>query len=171
MRITHLALLAAVAIGAGSCRQPEVKVSAATDTPHVTAAGDIEAGRYLVLVGGCNDCHTPGYAVGGGKVPETEWLKCSGRGFYGPWGTSYPHNLRRTVSLMTEDDWVEMLDTREGLPPMPWPSVRAMADADKRALYRYIKSLPLEGEAAPTALPPGQVPTTGYEDMHPKGPA
>lgn len=167
----HLILLGASAIGLAACDQANVKVTAGDVSPRVIAASDIETGRYLVLVGGCNDCHTPGYAVTGGKTPEAEWLKGSGRGFYGPWGTTYPHNLRRTVAGMTEDAWVEMLNTREGLPPMPWPSVRAMADADKRALYRYIKSLPVDGPPAPTALPPGQVPTTGYEDMHAKGPA
>lgn len=166
----HLILLGACALGLGSCQQPEAKVSAATDQPRVAAASDIEAGRYLIRVSGCNDCHTPGYPQSGGRIPESEWLKGSGTGFYGPWGTTYPHNLRRTVAAMSEDDWVEMLNTREALPPMPWPSVRAMAEADKRAVYRYIKSLPLEGDPAPTALPPGQIPTTPYENMMPHGP-
>lgn len=26
----------------------------------------LERGRYLVVVGGCNDCHTPGYGESGG---------------------------------------------------------------------------------------------------------
>lgn len=165
----HLILLGACAVALGACRQPEVKISAATDQPHVAAASDIEAGRYLVLTGGCNDCHTPGYPQRGGRIPESDWLKGSGTGFYGPWGTSYPQNLRRTVAGMSEDDWVEVLNSREALPPMPWPSVRAMAEADKRAVYRYIKSLPLDGDPAPAALPPGQVPTTPYENMMPHG--
>jgi hypothetical protein len=34
-----------------------------------------------------------------------------------------------------------------------------MSDADKRAMYRYIASLPGEvGEQAPAALPPGATP-------------
>ncbi|WP_420471474.1 cytochrome C [Brevundimonas sp. FT23042] len=170
MIVRHLVLLGAFAVGLGSCQQPEVKISAATDQPHVAAASDIEVGRYLVLVSGCNDCHTAGYAVGDGRTPEADWLKGAAEGFYGPWGTSYPQNLRRTVAGMSEDDWVEMLNTRAGLPPMPWPSVRAMAETDKRALYRYIKSLPFDGDPAPAALPPGQVPTTAWVDMTPKGP-
>jgi mono/diheme cytochrome c family protein len=134
---------------------------------HVAAATAIEAGRYLVMTSGCNDCHTPGYAQSGGAVPEAAWLKGSDLGFMGPWGTTYPHNLRRTVASMTEDAWVEMLSTRQESAPMPWPSVRAMAEADKRAVYRYIKSLPLEGDPAPSALPPGQTPITPYENMMP----
>lgn len=162
----HLIMAGACALALGSCDQARVNVTT-SDGPHVVAATDIEVGRYLVRVGGCNDCHTPGYPQSGGQVPEAEWLKGSGMGFMGPWGTTYPHNLRRTVAGMTEDAWVEMLSTRQESAPMPWPSVRAMADADKRALYRYIKSLPLEGDPAPTALPPGQTPTTPYENMAP----
>ncbi|RZJ40089.1 MAG: cytochrome C, partial [Brevundimonas sp.] len=145
-------VLGMVAAALAACQQPAPPVS--TESPHVAAATDFAAGRYLVMTGGCNDCHTPNYARTGGKVPETEWLKGQAVGYHGPWGTSYPNNLRRTVAGITEDAWVEMLSTREGLPPMPWPSVRAMAEADKRALYRYIKSLPIEGDPAPTALPP-----------------
>ena len=39
------------------------------------AAQTLERGRYLVVIGGCNDCHTAGYPEQGGKVPEGEWLK------------------------------------------------------------------------------------------------
>lgn len=166
MAIRHFIIMGACAVALGSCKQAEVKAPADA-APHVVAASDIEAGRYLILTGGCNDCHTPGYPQSGGRVPEKDWLKGNGVGFRGPWGTTYPHNLRLTVAGMTEDAWVEMLSTREESAPMPWPSVRAMAEADKRAVYRYIKSLPLEGEPAPTALPPGQVPTTPYENMMP----
>ena len=35
----------------------------------------VERGRYLVVVSGCNDCHTPGYMQNGGpKLPEKAWL-------------------------------------------------------------------------------------------------
>jgi len=30
----------------------------------------VKRGRYLVMIGGCNDCHTAGYAPSGGKVAE-----------------------------------------------------------------------------------------------------
>jgi len=41
-----------------------------------------------------------------------------------------------------------------------------MSEADRRAVYRYIRSLPGEaGTAAPTALAPGVEPTTPYENM------
>lgn len=155
-------MLAAVAALAGC-----TAVEDAPTTTQVTGADDIEVGRYLVKVGGCNDCHTPGYIQSGGQTPEAQWLTGSSMGYHGPWGTTYPHNLRLTVANISEDDWVEMLSTRTASPPMPWPSVRALSDDNKRALYRYIKTLGPVGQAAPSALPPGVVPTTPYENLLP----
>jgi mono/diheme cytochrome c family protein len=54
----------------------------------------IARGRYIVKIAGCNDCHTPGYFQTGGKVPEKEWLVGDKLGWRGPWGTTYPSNLR-----------------------------------------------------------------------------
>lgn len=127
------------------------------DEPRVVAASDIEAGRYIVRTSGCNDCHTPFYARTNGAQPdETEWLKGSSEPHTGPWGTSYGKNLRLTVNEYTEDEWVELLTTGSSMPPMPWPSVRNMSEYDKRAIYRYIKSMPGDrGHPAPKALPPG----------------
>lgn len=128
--------------------------------PRVVAASDIDAGRYIVATSGCNDCHTPLYARTNGAQPaEREWLKGSPDPHTGPWGTSYGKNLRLTVARVTEDEWVELLNTGTSLPPMPWPSVRNRSEYDKRALYRYIRSLPGEpGEQAPDPLPPGVAP-------------
>jgi mono/diheme cytochrome c family protein len=37
-------------------------------------SADVNRGRYLVVTGGCNDCHTPGYPAAAGKVDEKLWL-------------------------------------------------------------------------------------------------
>jgi len=127
------------------------------------AAQQIERGRYIVEIGGCNDCHTAGYAEAGGKAAETDRLKGDALGYRGPWGTTYPTNLRMTLSKLTEDQWVnygKKLDTR---PPMPWFNVRAMTDADLRAVYQYIKAMPGgTGTAAPAFVPPTQTPKQPY---------
>lgn len=55
---------------------------------------DISRGKYLVEIGGCNDCHTAGFGPSGGTTPESERLLGSNLGFRGGWGTTYPSNLR-----------------------------------------------------------------------------
>jgi mono/diheme cytochrome c family protein len=127
---------------------------------HVVAATPQAAGRYLVVIGGCNDCHTPGYAERGGQVPEAEWLTGSPVGFRGPWGTTYPVNLRLFVQKTSEDGWVQMARTVEGRPPMPWFNLRALSDQDLRAMYRFIKQLGPQGAETPAYVPPDQAPKT-----------
>src|SRR3989304_6374665 len=70
---------------------------------HVEASTDEEAGRYLVLFGGCNDCHTPGWDSSNGKLPTSQWLVGNSIGFQGPWGTTYPGNLRLFVQALSEN--------------------------------------------------------------------
>lgn len=128
-------------------------------------AEEIERGRYLISVGGCNDCHTPGFMVDPFAVPETDWLTGVPVGWRGPWGTTYAANLRRRVHEMSEDEWVTLLKTRKAMPPMPWFSVSRLKEAGSRAVYRYIRSLGPKGEHVPKYLPPQQDPATPYLSM------
>ena len=130
----------------------------------------LEHGRYLIQVGGCNDCHTPGYPESGGQMPREQWLTGSPVGFSGPWGTTYPSNLRLTVNAMTEAQWLKR--ARSAMrPPMPGPSLNAMSDQDLRAVYRFIRGLGATGVPAPAYVPPDQVVVTPYIEFVPKRPA
>jgi hypothetical protein len=135
---------------------------AAAGAAFVQASSPIEAGRYIAVVGGCNDCHTPGWDVTGGQIPERDWLVGTQLGWQGPWGTTYPRNLRLLVQNTTEDAFVQMLHTRKALPPMPWMNVNRMSEQDARALYKFIHSLGPGGEPSPETVPPGQTPKTPY---------
>lgn len=128
----------------------------------------IERGRYLVSISACNDCHTRGYAASGGELPESEWLLGSDVGFQGPWGTSYPANLRLTVASMSEPDWLTFARARR-LPPMPWFALRDMDDSDLRAVYHFIRSLGARGDRAPAAVGRGIAVTTPYIDFTTRG--
>jgi mono/diheme cytochrome c family protein len=168
LRMTGLALAAAALAALALLRTGGETAIAAEGPPRVVAATPEAAGRYLVELGGCNDCHTPRFAVTNGtEPPEREWLLGSGIGFRGPWGVSYPANLRLSVRAMAEDDWVETMRSRSALPPMPWPSLARMGEADMRAIYRYIRSLGDPGEPGPAALPPGVEPATPVFDFVP----
>ncbi|HKP66458.1 MAG TPA: cytochrome C [Casimicrobiaceae bacterium] len=121
-----------------------------------------ERGRYVVTISGCNDCHTPGYALNGGKIDEKQWLTGDSLGWRGPWGTTYPVNLRLYMQNISEKDWVAKAKTLETRPPMPWFNVRRMSEADLRAVHRYIRSLGPAGEPAPAFVPPNQEPRPPY---------
>ena len=132
------------------------------------AKTDIEAGRYLVTIGGCNDCHIDGYLQKEGKIPEKDWLTGSIMGWRGPWGTTYASNLRLFVQDVDEDDFVETIKTRKSMPPMPWMNVNKMSEKDARSVYKYIKSLGAKGEEMPNALPPNQAPATPFITLVPQ---
>ena len=121
-------------------------------------AVSVERGRYVVRIAGCNDCHTAGYAERGGDVPESEWLLGDQLGWRGPWGTTYPINLRLYFSRMTEDQWLSVARQLRSRPPMPYFNVAAMTDEDLRSLYRFARILEPLGKPVPAYLPPDKEP-------------
>jgi hypothetical protein len=155
-------LIAAGAIGAllAGCSPKQQE-------PHVAAASDIAAGRYLVTIGGCNDCHTQGWNTSGGKVLEAQWLTGTPVGWRGPWGVTYPQNLRLTAAKMSEDEFVAMLHTRTDRPPMPWMNLNQMHGDDARAIYRFLKHLGPAGDPMPAGTAPGEAPTTAFIPIDP----
>jgi mono/diheme cytochrome c family protein len=118
----------------------------------------IERGRYLIRTSGCNDCHTPGYAQQNGQVDEKLWLTGDALGWSGPWGTTYPTNLRLWMQKQSEAEWLDIAHTFQPRPPMPWFNVHAMSEADLRAIYRYVTWLGPAGQPAPAYVPPGGQP-------------
>jgi mono/diheme cytochrome c family protein len=122
----------------------------------------IAKGRYLVEISGCNDCHTSGYAPSGGKVPEAQWLLGDQLGYNGPWGTTYPINLREYISHISEEEWVKKAKTLKARPPMPSWALNAMTKDDLKTLYAFIKSLGPAKNSIPAYLPPGKTPKTAY---------
>lgn len=126
---------------------------------------DIERGRYLVKVTGCNDCHTPQFGLKGGNVPESEWLVGDIVGWKGPWGVTYPTNIRARVSGMGEKEFIEYAKNLKTRPPMPWYSLNAMSKEDLKSLYHFIKSLGPSSNSIPMALLPGEKPKGPFMDV------
>ena len=131
--------------------------------------GQLDRGRYLTRIAGCNDCHTAGYAQTAGAIPESEWLKGDVVGWSGPWGTTYPANLRLSLQKFTEDTWVQTARVTQYRPPMPWFGLRDMTDEDLRAIFQFIRSLGPAGDPAPAYVPPGQTvngPAVVFPEQH-----
>jgi mono/diheme cytochrome c family protein len=128
----------------------------AADETKIDSSSLRERGRYLAVIAGCNDCHTPGYAEASGKIPESQWLTGTPLGWSGPWGTTYAANLRLYFPNMTADQWVKTARAMQTRPPMPSYAFRIMTEADLRSLYSFIVSLEPAGKPAPSYAPPGQ---------------
>lgn len=166
--VVLLPVLAALALTA--CQKAPATADAmpsATTVAPAAAPTDAELlarGEYIARIGGCNDCHTPGYAESGGNVPKSDWLVGSPLGWHGPWGTTYPANLRLKVQDMDEAKWMAYSADLHTRPPMPDFAIRGMTEADRRAIYRFVRSLGPAGQPAPAYLPPDQKPPVPYVD-------
>ena len=177
MYALRLSFAATALLSLSACQQEttqtgsiaETRSEEETRTPQVVAGSDVEAGRYIMIIGNCHDCHTEGYLATEGDVPENDWLQGSKLGWRGPWGTTYPPNLRLTVQDLDEDAFVQMAHSRRSLPPMPWMNLNQMTDRDLRSVYRYLKAIGPAGERAPAPLPPEVEPDTPYLLLVPQG--
>ena len=125
----------------------------------------IERGRYMVVTGHCNNCHTNGYAAASGEVPESQWLTGNPVGWRGKEGTVYAPNLRIYLQGMDVKTWLLAAKNAKPRAPMPWWSVRETSDDDLVAMYAYIRSLQPVGVPAPSFLPAGQVPKPPYNQL------
>lgn len=85
--------------------------------------------------------------------------------FAGPWGISYTANLtpdRATgLGAWTLEEFTQALRTgrhqgrgRQILPPMPWPQIGQLTDADVRAVFTYLQSIPAIANRVPEPQPP-----------------
>lgn len=162
----RLSCLSIAMLGLAACSAPAATETAAAKPSGLSTDADLLArGEYLVRIAGCNDCHTPAYGERGGNVPKEEWLVGSPLGFSGPWGTTYAANLRMKAAEMDEAGWLEYTGELHTRPLMPDFALRAMHEDDRRALFRFIRSLGPGGGKAPDYLPPGQTPPLPYMQM------
>jgi mono/diheme cytochrome c family protein len=116
----------------------------------------IKHGEFLIGYGGCNDCHTPGWAQNGGQAPKAALLTGSGMNFQGPWGTTYAPNLRLYVQKLTVKQWIAKLRKLKSRPAMPWWTFRYLSDKDLADMYAYIHTLGPAGQPSHEWVPPGQ---------------
>jgi mono/diheme cytochrome c family protein len=90
-------------------------------------------------------------------------------GWVGPWGASFAANLTpdKKTGLGTWTPEMFILALRTGknrgtgraiLPPMPWQMYKDVTDADFRAIFAYLQSLPPINNLVPPPLPPDKLP-------------
>lgn len=117
---------------------------------------ELDRGRYLIRVGGCNDCHTTGYVASFGGVDEKDWLLGDETAYRGSWGTTFATNLRLTLLRFNDEEWLTHARTLRAREPMPVERLHAMSDHDLLSILRFVQWLGPRGEPAPQPLPPGE---------------
>lgn len=137
--------------------------------PVLAQDAQVKRGQYLVTLGGCNDCHTPGYFFG--KPDMARFLGGSEVGFEIPGlGVFHGPNLTpdRETGLGTWSlDQIaaaitkgQRPDGRELAPIMPWHAFAKLTAQDVRAIALYLKSLPPVKNKVPGPFGPNEQPTS-----------
>lgn len=133
-------------------------------TPHVLGKNGPERDMTLHLSGHPAGMELPPAPA----LPAGPWVATvagSMTAWSGPWGTSYTANLtpddETGLGRWTAEEFVATLKTgrhlgrgREILPPMPIPATRNLTEADLRAMYAYLRTLPAVKNRVPDPLPP-----------------
>jgi mono/diheme cytochrome c family protein len=158
---------------AGVCLALAVAAAAATSAlPSRTAFAQdaqIQRGKYLVTLGGCNDCHTPGYFFG--KPDMARFLGGSEVGFeipglgvfHGPNLTPDPEtglgqwSTEEVVAAITKG---QRPDGRVLAPIMPWHAFANLTAQDVRAIAAFLRSLPPVKNRVPGPFGPNERPTS-----------
>lgn len=162
-------LVAVAAVGA-LCVQPPV--SRAEDAR-------VARGRYLVRIGGCNDCHTPGYFLG--KPDASRFLSGSDVGFPLPDGrVVVGRNLTPDKETGIGSWTIEQIATaiRTGVRPdgrvlapiMPYASYAYLTPSDVTAIALFLKTLPPVRHQIPGPFAANEKPTVFHWQLVPPQP-
>ena len=158
-----------------------VAVIALSCAPLASALADdaaVARGKYLVTIGGCQDCHTPGHFFG--KPDMTRVLGGSEVGFEIPGlGTFYGPNLTpdKATGLggWSDEQIVEAIqsgvrpDGRVLAPIMPWRALAVLTKPDAAAVVAYLRSLPPVANKVPGPFGPGETATSFVSKILPPG--
>jgi mono/diheme cytochrome c family protein len=131
-------------------------------------AMQVERGRYLVTISGCNDCHTPGYFFG--RPDPSRFLGGSDVGFAIPGrgvfvGPNLTPDEQTGLGAWSTAQIVRALTTgarpdgRVLAPIMPWRAFANLTAPDALAIAAFLRSLPPVSRKVAGPFGPEQTPT------------
>lgn len=133
-------------------------------TTRTHADPQIDRGQYLVTLGSCNDCHTPGYFLG--KPDMAQYLGGSDVAFELPGlgafaGRNITPDRDTGIGDWTSEEIVRALQTGERpdgrilSPIMPWRAFANLTKEDAFAIAAFLKSIPPVRRAVAGPFEPG----------------
>lgn len=134
-------------------------------TAQAADSSQVARGKYLVTMGGCNDCHTAGYFFG--KPDMAHQLGGSDVGFAIPGlGVFVGANLTpdketglgkwTTKQIVTALTTGKLPDGRVLAPIMPYEAFSHLTHSDALAIVAYLRSLPPVSHKVPGPFGPNE---------------
>ena len=138
----------------------------------------ITRGKYLVTLGGCNDCHTPGYFFGNPDM--SRFLGGSDVGFEIPGqgvfvGPNITPDKKTGIGSWTPEQIVKAIqvgerpDGRILAPIMPWHAFATLTADDATAIAAFLQSLNPVSNQIPGPFKPGEKVSTFMFRIVPPG--
>jgi mono/diheme cytochrome c family protein len=138
----------------------------------------ITRGKYLVTLGGCNDCHTPGYFLGNPDM--SRFLGGSDVGFEIPGqgvfvGSNITPDKKTGIGSWTREQIVKAIqggerpDGRILAPIMPWHAFAIFTADDAMAIAAFLQSLNPVSNQVPGPFKPGEEVSTFMFRIVPPG--
>jgi mono/diheme cytochrome c family protein len=145
-------------------------------TSALAADAQVERGKYLVLISGCSDCHTPGNFLG--HPDMTRFLGGSDVGFAVPGlgvfvGPNLTSDKETGLGKWTAQEIVAAItngkrpDGRVLAPSMPWRGFSNLTKPDALAMAAYLQSLPPIGNKVPGPFGPNEQPDVFVMSVQP----
>jgi mono/diheme cytochrome c family protein len=133
-----------------------------------SAQSRLERGKYLVTIGGCSDCHTPGSFLG--KPDNSHFLGGSDVGFAMPGlgvfvGRNLTPDKETGLGRWTDKEIITAMTTgvrpdgRTLAPIMPFAALSKLTATDAQAIVAYLRSLPTIQNAVPGPFGPAETPS------------
>ena len=133
--------------------------------PRAQAESQIDRGKYLVVVAGCNDCHTPGFFFG--KPDMARYLGGSDVGFEIPGlgvfnGRNITPDKETGIGGWTDEQIATAITTgkrpdgRQLAPIMNYAAFTYMTKEDVAAVVAYLRSIPPVKSEVPGPFKPGE---------------
>lgn len=160
-----------LALAAASVIAPVALAATADDA-------QIRRGKYLVTIGGCNDCHSPGYFLG--NPDPSRFLGGSDVGFEIPGqgvfvGSNITPDNKTGIGSWTREQIVKAIqagerpDGRILAPIMPWHAFATLTADDATSIAAFLQILQPVSNQTPGPFKPGEKVSTFIFRIVPPG--